>query len=101
MHLRHGAPRAHSAGNGVPRILQLLSSLTEAIEGAPALALAAAAAWGVLSILLSPCHMAKIPLIVGSIGHWSSDSRGAAVLKRTCGVLAILREIYYLLTSFL
>ena len=42
-------------------------SLSQAVEGAPALALTAALLWGVLSILLSPCHLASIPLIVGYI----------------------------------
>lgn len=45
----------------------LFETLTHAVEGAPALALGAALAWGVLSILLSPCHLASIPLIVGFI----------------------------------
>lgn len=45
----------------------LLIHLGNAIEGAPALALSAAFLWGVLSILLSPCHLASIPLIVGFI----------------------------------
>lgn len=45
----------------------LFTSLTQAVEGAPWLALSAAVAWGVLSILLSPCHLASIPLIVGFI----------------------------------
>jgi cytochrome c-type biogenesis protein len=46
----------------------ILSSLSRAVEGAPGVALGAAALWGVLSILLSPCHLASIPLIVGFIG---------------------------------
>lgn len=45
----------------------LFVSLTHAVEGAPLIALGAALAWGVLSILLSPCHLASIPLIVGFI----------------------------------
>jgi len=32
------------------------------------LALAGAAGWGVASILLSPCHLASIPLIIGYMG---------------------------------
>ena len=47
----------------------VLATLSRAIEGAPGVALAAAAAWGVLSILLSPCHLASIPLIVGFVGE--------------------------------
>lgn len=43
----------------------LFETLTAAVSGAPLIALAAAFAWGVLSIVLSPCHLASIPLIVG------------------------------------
>ncbi|MFA5701735.1 MAG: cytochrome c biogenesis protein CcdA [Desulfuromonas sp.] len=48
-------------------LAQLMSNLSQAVYAAPAVALAAAAGWGVLSILLSPCHLASIPLIVGFI----------------------------------
>ncbi len=44
---------------------ELFAGLSRALEGSAAAAFAAAAAWGVLSILLSPCHLASIPLIVG------------------------------------
>jgi cytochrome c-type biogenesis protein len=56
----------------------LFAALTHAVEGAPALALAAAAMWGILSIILSPCHLASIPLIVGFInGQGSMTARRA------------------------
>lgn len=58
-------------------IEQLLSSLSQAVNGAPLIALAAAAGWGILSILLSPCHLASIPLIVGFI-----DGQGQMSLRR-------------------
>lgn len=45
----------------------LFSSLTHAVGSTPLIALSAALLWGVLSILLSPCHLASIPLIVGYI----------------------------------
>ena len=48
---------------------QLLTALTRAVQGAPALGLGAAFVWGMLSILLSPCHLSSIPLIVGFIGE--------------------------------
>ncbi len=51
--------------------------LTQAVEGAPGIALVAAFVWGVLSILLSPCHLASIPLIVGFI-----DEQGRISTKR-------------------
>lgn len=46
---------------------QLFTSLSRAVEGAPAIALGASFVWGILSIVLSPCHLASIPLIVGFI----------------------------------
>ena len=48
---------------------KLFTLFSHAVEGTPALALAAAAAWGVLSVILSPCHLASIPLIVGFISE--------------------------------
>ena len=48
-------------------IQDLFAALSRAIEGGPAVALSAAVVWGVLSIVLSPCHLASIPLIVGFI----------------------------------
>jgi cytochrome c-type biogenesis protein len=46
---------------------QLFTNLSHAVEGAPLVALAASFIWGILSIVLSPCHLASIPLIVGFI----------------------------------
>jgi cytochrome c-type biogenesis protein len=43
----------------------LFTALTEALYGSFVLALTASFAWGVLSILLSPCHLSSIPLIIG------------------------------------
>jgi cytochrome c-type biogenesis protein len=56
---------------------QLFTSLTRAMEGAPLIALSAALVWGILSILLSPCHLASIPLIIGFI-----DEQGRISTKR-------------------
>ncbi len=56
---------------------KLFTTLTHAVEGMPAIALTAAFAWGILSILLSPCHLASIPLIVGFI-----DGQGRISTKR-------------------
>lgn len=55
----------------------IFTTLTQAIEGGPVFALFAAFAWGILSILLSPCHLAGIPLIVGFI-----DEQGRMSTKR-------------------
>lgn len=45
----------------------LFTNLSHAVEGAPAMAVAAAFAWGVASLLLSPCHLSSVPLIVAFI----------------------------------
>lgn len=58
-------------------IQALFTHLSRAIEGGPAVALSAALVWGILSILLSPCHLASIPLIVGFI-----DEQGTISTKR-------------------
>jgi cytochrome c-type biogenesis protein len=54
------------------------------VEGAPALALGASFVWGVLSILLSPCHLASIPLIVGFI-----DQQGRMSTRRAFAISAL------------
>jgi cytochrome c-type biogenesis protein len=48
---------------------QLFTNLSHAVEGAPLIALTASVVWGILSIILSPCHLASIPLIVGFISE--------------------------------
>ena len=56
---------------------ELFTTLTRAVEGTPLIAVTAAFIWGVLSILLSPCHLAGIPLIVGFI-----DEQGRIATRR-------------------
>jgi cytochrome c-type biogenesis protein len=46
---------------------QLFIALTKAIEGAAPVALGASFVWGILSVILSPCHLSSIPLIIGFI----------------------------------
>lgn len=46
---------------------ELFTILTRAVEGTPAIAVIAALFWGIVSVLLSPCHLTSIPLIVGYI----------------------------------
>ncbi|MGD9780692.1 MAG: cytochrome c biogenesis CcdA family protein [Kiritimatiellia bacterium] len=71
---------------------QLFTALTRAIEGGPVVALSAAFVWGILSILLSPCHLASIPLIVGFI-----DEQGRISTKRAFQI-ALLFALGILLT---
>ena len=61
---------------------QLFSALTHAIQGTPVIAIAAAFVWGILSIILSPCHLASIPLIVGFIdGQGRISTRRAFIIS--------------------
>ncbi|MBP7937207.1 MAG: cytochrome C biogenesis protein, partial [Phycisphaerae bacterium] len=62
-------------------IQRLFDMLTHAVEGTPLIALAAAFLWGILSIILSPCHLASIPLIVGFIGQ-----QGQMTARRAFGI---------------
>jgi cytochrome c-type biogenesis protein len=71
----------------------VFTALTRALEGAPAVALAAALVWGVLSILLSPCHLASIPLIVGFIDEQGRISTRRAFVISTLFAIGILTTI--------
>jgi cytochrome c-type biogenesis protein len=72
---------------------KLFTALSHAVEGAPTLALAAAATWGVLSILLSPCHLASIPLIVGFISEQGKVTVRRAFWTSTLFAVGILTTI--------
>ncbi|MBE3070078.1 MAG: cytochrome C biogenesis protein, partial [Planctomycetes bacterium] len=72
---------------------QLFTVLTHAVEGTPAIALGAAFVWGILSILLSPCHLASIPLIVGFIDEQGRISTRRAFLISTLFAVGILITI--------
>ena len=50
-------------------MLKLFTALSHAIEGAPLIAIAASFIWGILSIVLSPCHLTSIPLIIGYLSN--------------------------------
>jgi len=59
-------------------IEQIFNTLYEAMNGAVWLAVLASFGWGILSILLSPCHLSSIPLVVGFI-----SSKGKMSVGRT------------------
>jgi cytochrome c-type biogenesis protein len=72
---------------------ELFAWLTRAVEGTPLVALAAAFVWGILSILLSPCHLASIPLIVGFIDEQGRISTRRAFVISTLFAVGILITI--------
>lgn len=57
---------------------EIFNFLYNAMNGAAWIAVLASFAWGVLSILLSPCHLSSIPLVVGFI-----SSQGKISMRRT------------------
>ncbi len=74
-------------------IREIFTALTHAIEGAPAVALGASFVWGILSVLLSPCHLASIPLIVGFISRQGKMTAGRALATSTLFAVGILITI--------
>ncbi len=72
---------------------KLFITLTHAVEGTPPVAIAAAAVWGILSVILSPCHLASIPLIVGFIDQQGRTSTRRAFLTSTLFSTGILLTI--------
>jgi cytochrome c-type biogenesis protein len=71
-------------------ITSIFESLTAAVSGTPAIALLASVAWGILSIILSPCHLASIPLIVGFIGEQGTVTARRAFLTALAFAVGIL-----------
>jgi len=56
----------------------IFNTLSEFLYQSYWLAVLSAFAWGIMSILLSPCHLSSIPLIVGFL-----SSQGKITLRRT------------------
>ncbi|MEO0126565.1 MAG: cytochrome c biogenesis protein CcdA [candidate division WOR-3 bacterium] len=73
-------------------MLELLTWLTKALEQNPVIAIAASFLWGILSIILSPCHLASIPLVVGYISE-----QGRISVKRAF-VIALIFSLGVLIT---
>jgi cytochrome c-type biogenesis protein len=71
----------------------LLTSLTEALYGSFSLALLASAAWGIASILLSPCHLSSIPLIIGFLSSKNEKKISRGVLLSFVFAVGILLTI--------
>ena len=62
----------------------MFTSLSHAVEGSALIALSASLVWGILSIILSPCHLSSIPLIVGFI-----SGQGKMTARQAFGVAAV------------
>jgi len=62
----------------------VLIRLAEAVQASWPIAVGAAFVWGVLSIVLSPCHLSSIPLIVGFI-----SSQGELTGRKAFGISSL------------
>ncbi|HAL44860.1 MAG: cytochrome C biogenesis protein [Planctomycetes bacterium GWF2_42_9] len=71
----------------------LFENLTHAVEGTATIAIIASFIWGILSIVLSPCHLASIPLIVGFIDEQGKISTKRAFWISTLFAVGILITI--------
>ena len=56
----------------------IFNFLSSALTGNPYTAVFASFGWGIVSVLLSPCHLSSIPLVIGFI-----NSQGEISLKKT------------------
>jgi cytochrome c-type biogenesis protein len=77
-------------------IQSLFDWLFRALEASTGLAMFASFVWGLLSILLSPCHLSSVPLIVGYIdGQGRVETRRAFVLSLlfSSGVLITITSV--------
>jgi cytochrome c-type biogenesis protein len=72
---------------------RLFTALTRAVEATPAIAISASFVWGILSVLLSPCHLSSIPLIVGFIDQQGRMSTRRAFAISTLFAAGILVTI--------
>ena len=72
---------------------QLFTTLSHAVEGSAAIAMGASFVWGILSIILSPCHLASIPLIVGFISKQGQATTRRAFWTSTLFSVGILITI--------
>lgn len=71
----------------------LFTHLSRAVDGTPLVALGASFVWGILSIILSPCHLASIPLIVGFISEQGNVTRNRSFWTSTVFSIGILITI--------
>lgn len=74
-------------------ILKIFEWLSSSLQASPMLALTASFIWGILSIILSPCHLSSIPLIVGFVDGQGKISTRRAFLISVVFALGILVTI--------
>jgi len=74
-------------------ILEIFTQLSTMIYATQAIALAGAVLWGIVSVILSPCHLASIPMVIGFVADRSRGSQKSAFVLSTIFSLGILVTI--------
>jgi cytochrome c-type biogenesis protein len=75
-------------------VAELLTAFADAFSGSLLLAGPAAFVWGVLSVLLSPCHLSSVPLVVAYMsGGEEMPSGRRALVVSSAFALGILASI--------
>ena len=80
-------------------IMQIFNWLYRSLNSTPEIALIGSFLWGVLSIILSPCHLASIPLIVGFIDNQGNVSPKRAFFLATLfsgGILVTIAVVGFI-----
>jgi len=62
---------------------EIFVTLTELLYSSPLIAVVSALLWGILSMILSPCHLVSIPLIVGYVEKQSKSHNASPVALST------------------
>jgi cytochrome c-type biogenesis protein len=77
-------------------IIALFTWLDSVLSSSPAAALAGSFIWGILSIILSPCHLASIPLIIGFVDERKGVSAKSAFVLSALFSFGILITITFI-----
>lgn len=72
---------------------RLLTTLTNGLNQSLGWALLAAFGWGIVSVVLSPCHLASVPLVVGFLSTQEEGSAGRAFRLSLVFALGVLASI--------
>jgi len=67
-----------------------LANLSTALEGSPALSVGAALLLGAASVVVSPCHLAGVPLVVGVVQTHRAPNRSAQTVALLFGLGVLL-----------
>jgi cytochrome c-type biogenesis protein len=78
-------------------VVEILTAFGNAFSASLLLAAPAALAWGILSVLLSPCHLSSVPLVVAYMGGGAEPPTGRRALAISSafavGILASIAVI--------